>query len=78
MSSPRARARPPAFPAARLIPRVVSRSHNLGGKPLMTKAERKEQKQIFTRRQHEYMKLGLKANKFHYNGVGDDGQARKV
>ena len=56
----------------------MSRSHNLGGKPLMTKAERKEQKQIFTRRQHEYMKLGLKANKFHYNGVGDDGQARKV
>ena len=44
----------------------------------MTKAERKEQKQIFTRRQHEYMKLGYKANKFHYNGVGDDGQARKV
>ena len=70
--------RPSAFCRATHIPRCVSRSHNLGGKPLMTKAERKEQKQIFTRRQHEYMKLGYKANKFHYNGIGDDGQARKV
>jgi hypothetical protein len=50
------------------------------GRPslVLTRAERKEQKQIFTRKAHKYMNLGIKQNKFHYNGVDDSGKARKV
>ena len=58
---------------------LVDRRRNKGRPALvLTKAERKEQKQIFTRKAHQYMNLGIKANKFHYNGVDDSGKARKV
>jgi len=50
------------------------------GRPalVLTKAERKEQKQMFTRKAHLFMNLGIKFNKLHYNGVDDAGKARKV
>ena len=45
---------------------------------VMTRMERKEQKMIFKTRAWRYMNLGIGFNKLHYNGIGDDGKARKV
>ena len=80
--------RPETLAQHQLIDNLITSYRSMGheivvrdmGRPalVMTRMERKEQKQIFTRRAHRYMNMGIKFNKLHYNGIGDDGKARKV